>query len=462
MMGVLIKDKFLFTSEKYPRTSIFLREEDYWVGIFYEGKRAGFCHIVNSSSSTNLHAELLLNFMGKKQSTEIDVLSIFGTDGKVQSFTCKLTSGKYEFKARGIADEKGVLIEVDTGGSSQTQIRLHRDITISDFSVPEFDLSPGEKRKISLINPLTGTKEIASIEVLDYEYFQGSKVKLAEINYFGSTSRFWVREDGEILKAETPLGFTLVRESREDALCVTELPEEELVDILSRVAIDAGVMIENPANVRKLVLRIDGVKFSEYQIISERQKVLEDGLLEVSKVSLPHKIVEFPLKSQKFEKLLAPSLFINSGDERILKKAREIAGTEKNSWEVAKKISNWLFTEIRKVPVAGFPISSQVLTAGEGDCNEHTFLFVAMARSLGLPCEVCTGLTYYKGKFYYHCWPKVFVGEWVEMDPTLGQEVCDATHIKFVEGGFDRQMSLSGIVGKIKIEIVEFEYDKDS
>ncbi len=454
MMAILIKEQFLLSGVRYAKSPV-LKEGDYWIGIFHEGKRAGFCHTVNTPSSTTLYAELILNFLGRKQSIKIDGSSRFGTDGKIHSFSFKFISGKYEVKANGIDDGRGFLIEVDSGGVSQTQIRLRGDVTISEFSVPELDLFPGEKRRFNLINPLTGMRETAIIEMLGYQYSQGIKLKVAKVDYFGSTSKFWIRDDGEIQMAEIPLGFTLVRETKEKALCVRELPQEELVDILSHVAIDAGVMIENPAKVQKLVLKIGGVKFSEDTLSTERQRILGDGLFEISKASLPQNILKLPIKNRKFEKFLHSSLFINSSDERILKKALQIAGAEQDSWEVAKRINNWLFRTIKKVPVASFPISTQALTSGEGDCNEHTFLFVAMARSLGIPSEVCTGLTYYNGKFYYHCWPKVFVGEWVEMDPTLGQELCDATHIKLVEGGIEDQMSLAGIVGKINIEIVE-------
>ena len=461
MMAVLIREKFLFTSVRYARSPI-LKEGDYWIGIFHEGKRAGFCHTVNTPSSMSLYAELLINFLGEKQSIKIDGSTNLGTHGKIDSFSFKFATGEHEIKAYGRDVGKDFLIRVDSGGTSQTQITIHGDITISDFSIPEIDLIPGEKRKLNLINPITGMRETAVIETLGYQYLQGSKLKLAKLDYFGSTSRFWIREDGEIQMAEIPLGFTLLRESKEDALCIRELPEEELVDILSHVAVDAGVMIENPEDVKRLVLRIDGVKLSKDSLLSERQKMFGDGLLEVSKASLPSNILQLPIKNENFEKFLHSSLFINPDDERIRKKALEIAGAEKNSWEAAKKINNWLFTTIRKVPVAGLPASSQTLISGEGDCNEHTFLFVALARSLGIPSEVCTGLTYYDGKFYYHCWPKVYVGEWVEMDPTLGQEVCDATHIKLVEGGIEDQMSLAGIIGKIRIEIVQVKYDKDS
>ena len=209
-MGFLIKEKFLFTGKSYT-TSPILKEGDYWLGIFYEGKRAGFCHVVNSPFSMKLYAELLLNFLGKRQSVKIDGSSDFETDGKIQSFSFRFTSGEYELKAYGIDDGKDFLIKVDSGGSP-TKIKLHGDIKLSDFSVPEFDLLPGEKRKLSLINPVTGMRETAAIKMLGYENFKGIKVKVARVDYCGSTSKFWIGDYGEIVKSEIPRGFTLVRE----------------------------------------------------------------------------------------------------------------------------------------------------------------------------------------------------------------------------------------------------------
>ena len=44
-----------------------------------------------------------------------------------------------------------------------------------------------------------------------------------------------------------------------------------------------------------------------------------------------------------------------------------------------------------------------------GDCNEHTALYVAMARALGIPARIAVGLVYIHGAFYYHAWPEVYL-----------------------------------------------------
>ncbi len=90
-----------------------------------------------------------------------------------------------------------------------------------------------------------------------------------------------------------------------------------------------------------------------------------------------------------------------------------------------------------KVLAVSVPSARDILKVMSGDCNEHTYLFTALARSVGLPAKVTVGIVYNEGIFYYHAWPSVYVGRWVEMEPIFGQHAVDATHIKLLEVGTD-------------------------
>jgi transglutaminase-like putative cysteine protease len=59
--------------------------------------------------------------------------------------------------------------------------------------------------------------------------------------------------------------------------------------------------------------------------------------------------------------------------------------------------------------------------------------------------------------FYYHAWPEVWIGSWIAVDPTLNQFPADATHIRFVTGGLDRQTEILRLVGKLKVEVLEYK-----
>jgi len=50
-------------------------------------------------------------------------------------------------------------------------------------------------------------------------------------------------------------------------------------------------------------------------------------------------------------------------------------------------------------------------------CNEAATLFVALARSTGLPARTVAGLIYMNGRFYYHAWAEVYLTDWVAVTP---------------------------------------------
>jgi transglutaminase-like putative cysteine protease len=101
----------------------------------------------------------------------------------------------------------------------------------------------------------------------------------------------------------------------------------------------------------------------------------------------------------------------------------------------------------------------EVLKNKVGDCNEHAVLLTALLRAVGIPARVSVGLVYTRGKFFYHAWTEAYVGKWVSMDATLNQMPVDATHIKLVHGGLDKQADIIGLIGKLKLKVIDYRYD---
>ena len=144
----------------------------------------------------------------------------------------------------------------------------------------------------------------------------------------------------------------------------------------------------------------------------------------------------------------------------MLRQARAIVGNETNSWAAAQAIGDWVYRAIEKKATVSLPSALDVLKRREGDCNEHTYLFVALARAVGLPARIHVGLVYSEldgapGAFYYHAWPAVFVGQWVEMDPTFGSPLVDAAYIRLITGELNDQLKLLGILGRISVDIIQ-------
>ena len=101
-------------------------------------------------------------------------------------------------------------------------------------------------------------------------------------------------------------------------------------------------------------------------------------------------------------------------------------------------------------------MATDVLRTKKGDCNEHATLFTALARAAGIPAKIAVGLTYKDGFFYYHAWSEIFAGQWIAVDPTLGQFPADAGHIRLITGDLDRQVQVLPVINKIRIEGLEY------
>jgi transglutaminase-like putative cysteine protease len=145
---------------------------------------------------------------------------------------------------------------------------------------------------------------------------------------------------------------------------------------------------------------------------------------------------------------------LQSKDPRIIRVALRIRGRDRDPRVVAEKINTWVHDSIRGRVTFGVPNALEVLRTRTGDCNEHTQLFVALARAIGLPARIASGLAYVDGKFYYHAWPEVLLGDWVPVDPTFGQFPADAAHIRFVIGGLPRQTELLRLIGNLQIDVL--------
>ncbi|MBW2170250.1 MAG: transglutaminase domain-containing protein, partial [Deltaproteobacteria bacterium] len=148
-----------------------------------------------------------------------------------------------------------------------------------------------------------------------------------------------------------------------------------------------------------------------------------------------------------------------SDDKAVIEKARQIARNAKNPVIVAKRLKTWVYKNLRKRPVLTVPGALEVLKTKVGDCNEHAVLLAALLRASGIPARLCVGLVYTRGGFYYHAWTEGYLGEWVSMDATLNQMPVDATHVKLVQGGLDRQVEIIRLIGKLGLEVIDYGYD---
>jgi hypothetical protein len=163
-----------------------------------------------------------------------------------------------------------------------------------------------------------------------------------------------------------------------------------------------------------------------------------------------------PARDTALARWLAPEPLIQARDPRIAAQARRVIERERGPAKVAELLTHWVHTAMhRSLPASGsVPSAVRVLENPRGDCNEASTLFVALARSAGLPARTVSGLIYLNGRFYYHAWAEVYLYGWTPVDPTFGQYPADAAHIRIAPGGLARQIELIPLIGRLKLEVL--------
>jgi tetratricopeptide (TPR) repeat protein len=194
--------------------------------------------------------------------------------------------------------------------------------------------------------------------------------------------------------------------------------------------------------------------------------------LKVSQKEPSNTLVTYPI--QYNTRYLSATPYIQSADPAIVQAAAGIVGNEKRAYYAARLLQQWVYKNITQKNLSlGFASAKETLVSHAGDCTEHAVLLTALARSLGIPARVAVGLIYLPddtqgmGRFVYHMWTEVYVGEgdqgeWTPLDATNPQVLPDATHIKLADSALADSGDLVrvteavvGVMGRIKIDVLK-------
>jgi transglutaminase-like putative cysteine protease len=280
----------------------------------------------------------------------------------------------------------------------------------------------------------------------------------------GGTSGFtgWVDEQGRVVLASQLLGLTLERRPYEVAY---ENWKAEVAkrgaqvasdrDIYEMTAISANKSLGR--NLEELKLRLTGVELDGFDVKGYRQRLRGDTLT-ITREAPSALVAAYRLpngaKATVMSVFLDAEPMLESENPEIVTLARRLRGTETDPRFVAERINKWVFDSVEKKITVGIPSALATLRTRSGDCNEHTQLFVALARAAGIPARVAAGVAYMDGKFYYHAWPEIWLERWVALDPTFGQFPADASHLRFTIGNLGKQAELLRLMGTLRIDVL--------
>ena len=130
----------------------------------------------------------------------------------------------------------------------------------------------------------------------------------------------------------------------------------------------------------------------------------------------------------------------------------------------AERLTRYVNALLDKKPTVSLPSAREVLRTKVGDCNEHTALYVAMARALGIPARIAVGLVVASAARSITTRGRRSTstkangrGLWLPVDPTFNQFPADTTHLRLARGGLDKQAAILPLIGRLKMTILDLE-----
>jgi len=467
MLGLLIDRTYIRPSSVIALDVITeegVRASNEWFGIYQQGRNVGYAHTQTIPEAETYHlfeeSEMEILALGSVQRVRTVINSYTTRNFLLKYFDFTMQSDLTTMKIKGAVLKNKLVLDIETGGQTRTEkIQLARPPYLSPNIKPAIlllGLETGKTYRFPLFNPATMSTEEATISIESKERIKIGRTeqtiyKLKE-SFQGMETTSWVSQDGVTIKEESALGYMLLNESRTNAMKRDK--GGPVIDILSLTMIPADP-IKGSSQVTYLRARLKGVPLQGFQLDNDRQTLKED-VIEIRKEDHPA-AYRLPYSGKELADYLLPNALIQSDDKKIMEQTARILSGEKNAYEAAKKLNDWVYNALTKKPVVSIPSALEVLNQREGDCNEHTALFTALARAAGIPTRMAAGIVYVENGFYYHAWPEVWVGTWMAVDPTFNQFPADATHIRFATGNLDRQSDIIKLVGKLKVEVLEYK-----
>lgn len=433
--------------------------QEHWYNLTLMNTKIGYMHTSTEKAEyqgkqvARNKTDIVMNFkaLGTDITVEITRIEYIGPDLMPLHFLS--TSNE-----SGLKQIEGQIVD----GIAHVRTTLNGEVTESEISVPpntisehtgvaslltQSGLKTGDKRTFhmfvfDLLKPVKTEIEILGEETLTYQSEEKQVYVLQQTMDMmnGIIAKLWIDSDGVNYRTEVPLmGLSMVTTKADKETALGGIEEVDVV--LKTRILPAGKLPIPKAEHLEAEVRLLTGNIAEVVMSTPRQK-LETNYNGIGVTNPSYKLsIQVPiiaaedcpnLPIQKAEKeFLTASAYIQADHPDIQAKAKEILENEVNSWRAAEKLCRWVYASINdKKMSGGFASSLTVLQSLSGDCTEHTVLFIALARAAGIPARICSGIVFAKDAFYYHFWPEVYVGKWIQMDPTLDQTIADANHIQ--------------------------------
>ncbi len=450
-----------------------------WRGVYYRGAKVGFT--VNQTVPTDDGFELQedgqleMTLLGAPAAAKIHTTARVDEAFVLRSFEFSLDPGTGPIVVAGRVERTGrdearpwtLVLDITSSGATRTEIRALAEPPLLTLNMgrrlASEGLAPGARHEWMAFDPATLQNAPVVLVVGPRELVRAGETPTpafrVDLEFAGLRTTSWVTDTGEVVREESPLGLLTVREPAARAT-VMAVPGQVQTDLLKAAAVvpETDTPFDEPRNVERLRVRLEGADLSGPDLIGAGQTV-EGDTIEI----VDPKTLEAGPADPDAARYLGPEPLIESDAPEIRAEAGIAVGDATDRRVQAERLTRHVNGLLDKKPTVSLPSARDVLRTKIGDCNEHTALYVAMARSLGIPARIAVGLAFVRGAFYYHAWPEVYLDEgddrglWLPVDPTFNEFPADATHLRLARGGLDKQTAILPLIGRLKMTILDLD-----
>ena len=424
-----------------------------WLSLSLMGSKVGYAHIYTEPTTyqdqpaikIRTHTVIQIQRTGTGLRLETIRTCYVGLDLIPLYFLSLSNETGQEKRVEGIIKNDEIVLKTTLAGITTDSRRILSPDTIFDSVIGYFTLHRGLQVgdtyhlnvfSMDLMKPVKTHIQVLQEDLVDHKPVFVIEYSMDIMG--GITTREWVGADGVTHRMESGLmGLKLVLTRTDMSTALDGLAEVDV--ILNTKILSTGF---NPlANSKKMSARVSLPNPEAAILTNQRQRLValsSPGIyqLDVSTLEVLPAITRTELAKRvqgdhNLTQFLSPSVYVQSDHPSIIQTANDVVNNEPMAHKAANQLGSWVYEIIKNKNLqVGFASALQTLESKTGDCTEHTVLYVALARAIGLPARVCAGLVFQSDAFYYHFWPEVYVGEWFATDPTLGQWQADASHIQ--------------------------------
>lgn len=143
---------------------------------------------------------------------------------------------------------------------------------------------------------------------------------------------------------------------------------------------------------------------------------------------------KFPVGANGLQEYLEETPYCEVNDPVVKQRGLDVTRNSRTVLEAIRDLALWTnaYLEYDTTYWGDILTATEALALRKGVCDEFTNVYTAMARSLGIPTRIVTGVVYTGSQWQRHAWAESRVGdEWVPVDATFSEVgLVNALHIK--------------------------------